>query len=48
MRGELYAVPLGPPPVHGALSVSLVAPAGDGIATAEVRFNCYATDGSLP
>jgi hypothetical protein len=46
--GELYAVPLGPPPVHGDLVVSLVTPDGGRIARAELRFNCYAYDGDLP
>lgn len=46
--GELYAVPLGPPPVHGEYTVSLVDPNDERIATARVRFNCYAQDGDLP
>lgn len=46
--GELYAVPLGPPPVHGEFTVSLVSPEGDTIAAATTRFNCYSEDGSLP
>lgn len=47
-RGELYAVPLGPPPVHGAYTVSLIGSDADHIATARLRFNCYAEDGRLP
>lgn len=46
--GELYAVPLGPPPVHGEYTVSLVSSDGDRVATARLRFNCYAADGRLP
>lgn len=47
-EGELYAVPLGPPPVHGDFQVSLVDAAGETVAVAEIRFNCYSSDGSLP
>jgi hypothetical protein len=46
--GELYAVPLGHPPVHGEYTVSLVNPETDRIETASLRFNCYADDGTLP
>jgi hypothetical protein len=46
--GELYAVPLGPPPVHGEYTASLIDPDAEQIATARVRFNCYAEDGALP
>lgn len=46
--GELYAVPLGPPPVHGVLTASLVTSDGEQLATETIRFNCYAADGSLP
>jgi hypothetical protein len=46
--GELYAVPLGPPPVHGDFTVSLVDPTAEPIANASIRFNCYSYDGSLP
>jgi hypothetical protein len=45
--GELYAEPLGPPPVHGAYTVSLVSSAGERLASARKRFNCYAEDGTL-
>lgn len=47
-EGELYGVPLGPPPVHGEFTAFLVSPEGDTIATATTRFNCYSDDGSLP
>ncbi|WP_435345048.1 hypothetical protein [Haloarchaeobius sp. HRN-SO-5] len=46
--GELYAVPLGPPPVHGEYTVSLIGSDAAQIATASLRFNCYAGDGTLP
>lgn len=46
--GELYGVSLGPPPVHGEFTASLVSPDEETIATATTRFNCYADDGSLP
>jgi hypothetical protein len=46
--GELYAVPLGPPPIHGEYTVSLIGSDADQIATASLRFNCYAEDGTLP
>ncbi|MFC7021260.1 MULTISPECIES: hypothetical protein [Haloarcula] len=46
--GELYAVPLGPPPVHGEYTVSLMGSEGEQIATTRLRFNCYAEDGTLP
>jgi hypothetical protein len=46
--GELYAVTLGPPPVHADVTASLVSPDDEEIATAAIRFNCYAVDGSLP
>jgi hypothetical protein len=46
--GELYAVPLGPPPVHGEYTVALVGPEGTRRSTLSIRFNCYADDGSLP
>jgi hypothetical protein len=47
-RGELYAVSLDEPPIHGEVVVSLVNPAGEQITTAQLRFNCYSEDGSLP
>ncbi len=40
--GELYAVPLGPPPVHGEFTVRLISSDDERIATAQKRFNCYA------
>jgi hypothetical protein len=46
--GELYAVPLGYPPVHGEYTVSLVTPDDEQVETASIRFNCYAEDGELP
>jgi hypothetical protein len=46
--GELYAVPLGPPPVHGEYTVSVVGPDGEPLATARTRINCYAENGELP
>jgi hypothetical protein len=46
--GELYAIPLGPPPVHGEYTVSLTNPDAEHIATASLRFNCYAENGTLP
>ena len=46
--GELYAIPLGPPPIHGEYIVSLISPDADRLATARLRFNCYAEDGTLP
>lgn len=47
-RGELYAVSLNEPPVHGEVVVSLVNPASEQITTARLRFNCYSEGGSLP
>lgn len=47
-EGELYAVVLGPPPVHGVLTASLVTSEGEQLSTATLRFNCYSNDGSLP
>jgi hypothetical protein len=46
--GEVYAVTLGDPPVHGEVVVSLVDPEGDPITSADLRFNCYSSDGTLP
>jgi hypothetical protein len=46
--GELYAVPLGHPPVHGEFTASLVGTEDDELATANITFNCYADDGTLP
>ncbi|WP_200840270.1 hypothetical protein [Halorubrum sp. JWXQ-INN 858] len=46
--GELYAVPLGPPPQHGDVTVSVVDENGTALSTAEYRFNCYDADGNLP
>lgn len=46
--GELYAVPLGPPPQHGEYSVELVDADGTVVSNATTRFNCYAWDGELP
>ncbi|MDS0298634.1 hypothetical protein NDI76_07760 [Halogeometricum sp. S1BR25-6] len=48
-EGELYAVPLGRPPVHGEYTVALIGPDDDDVrATVRLRFNCYAADGTLP
>ena len=47
-RGELYAVPLGQPPIHGEYTVSLISSDADQVATASLRFNCYAENGTLP
>ena len=47
-EGELYAVPLGPPPVHGDFDISLVGSNDVVVVSAELRFNCYSYDGSLP
>ncbi|WP_139172817.1 hypothetical protein [Halopelagius longus] len=47
-EGELYAVPLGRPPVHGEYTVALVDPDDAQIAAVRIRFNCYADDGTLP
>jgi hypothetical protein len=46
--GELYAVPLGPPPVHGEYTAALISSDGEQVATASIRFNCYAEGGTLP
>ncbi len=46
--GELYAVPLGQPPVHDEFTASLISSEDEQIATASLRFNCYAEDGTLP
>jgi hypothetical protein len=46
--GELYAVPLGRPPVHGEYTISLTDPDSEQIASASVRFNCYTEGGTLP
>ena len=46
--GELYAVPLGPPPQHAALSVEIVDADGTVRDEGSVRFNCYDYDGDLP
>lgn len=46
--GELYAVPLGPPPVHGEYTVSLINSDDEQMETASLRFNCYAEGGRLP
>lgn len=46
--GALYAVPLGPPPVHGEFTARLIGADGEQLATARLRFNCYAKDGNLP
>ena len=46
--GALYSVPLGPPPIHGEFTVTLISSNGEQIATAETRFNCYADDGAFP
>lgn len=46
--GELYAVPLGHPPVHGVYTASLLASDGEQRAAETVRFNCYSEEGSLP
>lgn len=42
--GELYAVPLGPPPVHGEYTVSLTGQNAEAVETSSLRFNCYADD----
>ncbi|MDS0301351.1 hypothetical protein NDI76_21700 [Halogeometricum sp. S1BR25-6] len=47
-EGELYAVPLGHPPVHGEYTVSLVDSDDDVRATERLQFNCYADGGTLP
>jgi len=47
-NGELYAVPLGPPPQHGEFTVSVVDENGTARSTMEYRFNCYDADGDLP
>jgi len=46
--GEVYALPLGEPPVHGAYTVSLINDSEASVATVTKRFNCYSQDGSLP
>lgn len=46
--GALYAVPLGSPPQHGNITVSVVDEHGTAQSTAEYRFNCYDADGELP
>jgi len=46
--GELFAVPLGPPPVHGEYIVSVSNVDGERIEAERTRFNCYAEDGALP
>ncbi|WP_128478661.1 hypothetical protein [Halorussus pelagicus] len=46
--GELYAIPLGPPPQHGRFTVAAVGPDGDRLNSIEFQFNCYSPDGSLP
>jgi hypothetical protein len=46
--GELYAVPLGSPPVHGEFTVAMLNSDGEQIATAQTRFNCYAKEEYLP
>lgn len=46
--GEVYALPLGRPPVHGAYTVTLLNDSDESVATATMRFNCYAYEGSLP
>ncbi|SFL56212.1 hypothetical protein SAMN04487950_4225 [Halogranum rubrum] len=46
--GELYAVQLGPPPVHGEYTVSLVDPDDEPTATVTLRFNCYTNSEELP
>ncbi|MEZ3117377.1 hypothetical protein RYH80_15790 [Halobaculum sp. MBLA0147] len=39
--GELYAVSLGRPPVHGEFTVALVDTDGEPLATSTEQFNCY-------
>lgn len=46
--GELYGIPLGPPPVHNEFTTSIITPGGGAVATETIRFNCYSNDGSLP
>ena len=46
--GELYAVPLGPPPQHGVFDLEVVDPDGEVVQTVHYRFNCYDSDGKLP
>lgn len=46
--GELYAVPLGPPPQHGVFELQAVDPDGEVVQTMRYQFNCYASNGELP
>jgi hypothetical protein len=46
--GELYAVLLGQPPVHGEYTVSLLDSDEQRLESVEMRFNCYDWDGSIP
>lgn len=47
-EAEIYAVPIGKPPQHGIMNVSLVDQDGNTLGTNELRFNCYTPDGELP
>lgn len=49
-RGDaaLYAVPLGPPPQHGTVTVDVLDDAETPVSSVEYRFNCYDADGDLP
>ena len=46
--GELYVVPLGPPPVNGESTVRLISSDDEQIAIAQKQFNCYAKQEHLP
>lgn len=46
--GELYAVPLGPPPQHAVLRAESVGSDGNVTDSMTVQFNCYRSDGKLP
>ena len=46
--GELYAVPLGPPPQHAVFDLEVLDPDGEVVQTVHIEFNCYAADGELP
>ena len=46
--GELYAVPLGPPPQHAVFDLEVLDPDGDVIQTVHLEFNCYDANGELP
>jgi hypothetical protein len=46
--GELYAVLLGQPPVHGEYTVTLLDSDDETLESVQTRFNCYDWDGSIP